>query len=281
MKFWKNLILCLVLLLAGALLTLSKLPDQKLHIVACNVGQGDGILIFKGTTQLLVDAGPDASIADCLSRHIPFWDRKIEMAVLTHPDADHYTGFLSILDSYELEKLVFSSLENSSSDFQALRDKLSVEATELLQADEDLDYKMGLIYLDIVYPDSDYKDYWDAENRNSNSVVFELKYNNFKALFTGDISPESIQKLLLLTKLDNIDYIKVPHHGSRNGLIEQLLKATKPEIGVISVGKNSFGHPHEEVLDLLKQYNVRVFRTDQKGSIEVITDGNSYKIMSN
>ena len=146
----------------------------------------------------------------------------------------------------------------------------------MLQADDDTDYKMGMIYLDIVYPDADYADYWDADNRNENSVVFELTYQNFEALFTGDISPRGIQKLLLTQDLDDVDYIKIPHHGSRNGLTEDLLKATNPKMAVISVGKNSFGHPHQEILDMLKAYNIKVFRTDEMGDVHVVTDGESY-----
>lgn len=276
MNLWKNIFLFLTLIFAAILLAIIKLPDSNLHIVACDVGQGDAILIYQGNTQILIDSGPDSSVMSCLSSHLPFWDRTLEVAILTHPEKDHYSGFIDITYSFKIEKFIYSSLENSSQRFQLLKDKLQIKAGELIQADEDRDIKVGMIYLDIVHPDADYKDFWDADNLNSNSVVFALKYRNFEALFTGDITPEAIQKLLLLQNFSEMDYIKIPHHGSRNGLTEHLLKATKPEVAVISVGKNSFGHPHQEILDMLKAYNMIVFRTDEMGDVHVVTDGEKY-----
>jgi beta-lactamase superfamily II metal-dependent hydrolase len=92
------LILAVVLVWSAAFVV----PDQKLHIVACDVGQGDGILLYLGQAQILVDGGPNGSIVGCLERHMPFWDRRIELVVLTHPQSDHYGGLINVFENYEV-----------------------------------------------------------------------------------------------------------------------------------------------------------------------------------
>ncbi len=105
-----------------------------------------------------------------------------------------------------------------------------------------------------------------------------LRLGEFDALFTGDIGPEIINKVIATGKIHDVEYIKIPHHGSKNGLIKELLDEASPEVAIISVGKNSFGHPHQETLDLLKEYDIQVKRTDKDGDVELISDGKNWWI---
>jgi beta-lactamase superfamily II metal-dependent hydrolase len=151
--------------------------------------------------------------------------------------------------------------------------------------------RSGLLYLDIVWPSSDFQvaagdiskgnilgAFTTKKDPNDFSVVANLRLGEFDALLTGDIGPQIISEIVQTGKVRDVEYIKIPHHGSKNGLTKELLEIVTPEVAVISVGKNSFGHPHREILDLLKEYDIQVKRTDENGDVEVISDGKSWWI---
>jgi competence protein ComEC len=117
-----------------------------------------------------------------------------------------------------------------------------------------------------------------SKDTNLYSVVYKLSFKQFSALFSGDMPPEVSDRLSTDSGIGDVDYIKIPHHGSVNGITEKLIKAIVPKIAVISVGKNPWSFPRQEVLDILAKYNVNVLRTDQKGDIELVTDGEKYWI---
>src|SRR5438046_2210377 len=95
--------------------------DGKLHVVFCDVGQGDGILITTPDSKhILVDSGPNKSIIDCLSRHMPFWERTIDLAILTHPHSDHYSGFYYVIQSYSITGFATENLKNKKAGFTEL-----------------------------------------------------------------------------------------------------------------------------------------------------------------
>lgn len=263
--------------------------DKDLHIIACDVGQGDAFLITRGSTQILVDGGPNKQVLSCLGNHMPFWDRNIEIIILSHPQADHYTGLIEVFDRFQVNTFITSEVDNDTQGFQVLKDKVVIEGSDILYAREDQVVRTNKISLDIVHP----TDTFIVSNANGNgkvlgakiasrnlndfSVVFNLHFDEFDALFTGDIGPDVIPEILSYSEINDIEYLKVPHHGSKNGLTESLLEMSKPEIAIISVGdKNRFGHPHGEVIDLLEDENVNILRTDLEGEVEVVTDGKKY-----
>jgi len=112
---------------------------------------------------------------------------------------------------------------------------------------------------------------------NSFSVIELLTYKNFKALFTGDSNFEQMNQVSNLAAY--IDFLKVPHHGSRFGLTSEILDILNPKVAAISVGKNNkYSHPTEFILDLLKSKNIKTLRTDQNGELEVVSDGKTWKV---
>lgn len=279
--FWKyflSFLLVINLLLIFAYFSF----DNNLKIIGCDVGQGDSFLIIKGNTQILIDGGPpNGKAVSCLSKHLPFWDNTIEMVVITHPQLDHFGGLIEVFEKYSVRLLLKNSLKVSTKEYRVLEDNVDLNSTQLISSIAAKSITIGLLSFDIVWPERDYfyqntttnNEDNSAENRetdvdlNNFSIVLKLTYKNHKALFTGDIGSAVINEIILTNKLEPVEYIKVPHHGSKNGLTEELLKTVNPKIAVIGVGKNQWGHPHKEVLELLKKYNVKVFRTDELGDV--------------
>lgn len=241
--------------------------DDRLKVIACDVGQGDAILIQKNFDQILIDGGPNNKVLDCLGKYMPFWDRKIELLILSHPDSDHGAGVVDVLNFYKVENMLTNKLDDpifSTQLVSVLQTKVGSEKAQVLYPSGTPSIRLGLIHLDILHPGVNLA----TDKTNDLSIVALLKYNGFEALFTGDIEDETSDELAKQLNGVDIDYLKVPHHGSKNGLSEKLLEATKPETAVISVGKdNRYGHPHAEVLAILNKYNLLIRRSDTEGDV--------------
>lgn len=288
---WKNIFLGLSLVLITIWMAVFAYPEKKLHLIACDVGQGDAILVVYGTTQILIDGGATNKVIDCLGTHMPFWDRKIEVVLLTHPQLDHFGGLSEVFKRFQVERFVATSLDSSSQAYQALISMVGGSGIQVLNPTTGMVIRSGLLHLDIVWPSSDFQiaagdvfegnilgAFTSKKDPNDFSVVANLRLGEFDALLTGDIGPKIISEIIRTGRVREVEYIKIPHHGSKNGLTKELLDVASPEIAVISVGKNSFGHPHREILDLLKDYGILVKRTDENGDVEVISDGKSWWI---
>ena len=289
MKAFKYIFGLFILILGLIGLSLGSTPDANLHLIACDVGQGDGILATYQSVQVLIDAGPGDGILECLSRHIPFWDRELELVILTHPQLDHYGGLIEVFRRYKIDTFLANGLDSSASSYQALKNAVGGSGARVLTPKEGMALRIGMIYLDILSPSqrllsqeaSDFQTnvlgaFTSKKDPNDFSIVAILRLGEFDALLTGDIGPAEIPEILAGGKVKDVEYIKVPHHGSKNGLTLELLEASSPEIAVISVGKNSYGHPSEETLKMLKDRGVRTLRTDEEGDIEVESDGLSF-----
>ena len=286
MNFWKYTVVLLFLTLSLAVIALLQLPDGNLHIIACNVGQGDAILITYGNTQILTDGGPDKSVLNCLGEYMPFWDRNIELVISTHPDSDHSTGLTDVIKNYNVGEILINPIDPGTSVYEVLKKQVGSHSIPIINPVEGMRLGGGLIYLDILNPSQtllDGANAVDAVSRlskyristatNLYSVVYRLSFRNFSGIFLGDAPPEVSDRLSVDTLVQGADYIKISHHGSTNGITLNLLKAVMPKIAVISVGKNSWGFPAPAILDMLATSGVKTLRTDQMGDIEVITDG--------
>jgi competence protein ComEC len=298
MKLWKNAFALLSLILAAVIIAIFNIPGSDLHIIACNVGQGDAVLIIYGTTQILTDGGPDKSVLTCLGKYMPYWDREIELVISTHPDSDHSTGLVSVLQNYQVDEILINPIDPGTQVYQALVSEVGGRGITVINPIAGMQLGIGLIYLDILNPtdrlineltiknpESNLTKYDISEKTNLYSIAYKLSFKEFNGLFLGDIPSEISDQLLVEQSISPVEYIKVPHHGSVNGLTDNLLKATVPkalpagrQVAIISVGKNPWGFPRPEILDMLSKYNIDVLRTDLAGDVEVITDGNEYWI---
>lgn len=230
-------------------------PDNRLHLIFCDVGQGDAVLITYSQTQILVDGGPDNKVLDCLSQYLPFWDRQLEAVFLTHPDDDHLTGILSVFKRYQV-KYFFSNFKIEG----------ILKAKPLQKGDK---VKIGPLQFLALWPD---KQEIASKDINENSLVLRLEFGQLKAFLAGDITQKIEEKI----SLEPADILKVAHHGSKNSTSEDFLAKIKPKLAVISVGENRFGHPSQEALERLFKSQVKVLRTDEQQDIEIVSDGREW-----
>jgi competence protein ComEC len=252
-------------------------PDNRLHVFCFDVGQGDAILIQKGQKQVLVDGGPDAeSICLELGDKLPFWDRTIELVILTHPEADHLTGLVEVLQRYEVNQVLANGQEcDSLVCGEWLRE---VEERDMERAVAGAGQRIELaedVYLEVLNPGAGLLQ-GTASDANNNSVVVRLVCGDFSLLLTGDIFEEAEQCLLDRRSTLSSVVLKVPHHGSATSSCLEFLNEVEPQVAVISVGaENEFGHPDPGVVERLVQVvgEDNLYLTSEHGTIELITDG--------
>lgn len=289
-KVFNNTVLVLLLIIAAAVwLAIASCPDNLLHIYFCDVGQGDAILIKTPQgRQILIDGGPDDRVLKCLSRALPFYDRSLDLVILTHPHADHLGGLIEVLRTYQIKKVISWQIPYRSADFREFVDLVrrknlpvwKVAAGDVLALDQQVEaevwYPLSNEQLSVLGAESASGasiDPYDGENINDSSIVLRLVCGDFETLLTGD-APETVQQLLLQQGMvKQSDVLKVAHQGAKDGLDEDFLKRVSPKLAVISVGKNNrYGHPHTETLEELKNAGVEIKRTDRDGTIEVVSD---------
>jgi competence protein ComEC len=250
-------------------------PDGKLHVVFLDVGQGDAIFIeTPGGVQMLVDGGPEGSVLlSELGRQMPFWDRSLDLVVLTHPDADHLSGLVPALERYGVRAVVARSVGHESDLVVAWEEVLAGEGVTLIrgEAGTRLDLSDG-VALEILHPGAELVMEEGQADNNDNSVVARLTYGEVAFLLTGDIEARVERALVRSDVYLHSTVLKVGHHGSESSSIQAFLDAVRPQVAVISVGQgNRFGHPAEDVLARLE--GMLVYRTDEDGTVAVSSDG--------
>ncbi len=279
-------------------------PDGKLHIVFCNVGQGDAVYIRtpKGS-DLLIDGGPNDKVLTCLGKYMPFYDRTIDLVLLSHPESDHITGLVSVIQRYNVRYFVIAPVRNENKVYQQLAaeiKKKNIQVKQLFQGDS---FFLDGVKLTVLWPekkwlsenisapvsvanDLDFLSHFNtssvlgfATDRSLNdfSYYFHLQYGLFDALFTGDGDSRVQDEIMSRVSLPDVELLKFPHHGSKYAVLDEFLDAIKPELAVISVGKNPWGHPTSEAIKQLTDRAIRIKRTDLDGNVEVVVDGKSWR----
>lgn len=285
-------------LICGAIIFLFTIATQVLgkdtKIVFCDVGQGDATYIrIKNSIDMLIDAGPDNSVLTCLGKYMPFYDHTIEIALLTHPDKDHLFGFVEVVKRYSIKTFFINPINKDSETFRsflkAAQDK-HISFTFPVQGDL---FKIAGVRLLFYWPTQSFIDNqirWSDDTiwgnplaeTNDFSFITLLQMGNQSILSTGDTSPSVLNTLsedpFFLSTVPDVSILKVPHHGSQNGLTRKFLELADPRVSMISVGKrNSYGHPSKSVLDMFEATNRIYLRTDKEGSIVFSTDGRTMK----
>ena len=272
MNFWKYILGFLTLISIAVWLAVFTYPDDKLHIIACDVGQGDAILATYGTTQILVDGGPDSSVVSCLGRHMPFWDRQVELLIVTHPQLDHFGGMVDVVRRYNVGQFLWNGQDANTEGWKTLRSELDNRKIPMNQLSSGYKIRYSNLHFDILHPDQDFI----GRDINEYSIINTISFGEFDVLLTGDIMPPATDIAAPLVR--PVEVLKVPHHGSKNGLTQLFLENAAPGLAVISVGeKNRYGHPSPETLQLLEESGIKILRTDRDGEVEVISDGKSWR----
>ncbi len=259
-----------------AWLAVYDLSGSELEIVFFDIGQGDAIFIETPQRHhILIDGGPSSIISEKLAREMPFWDRTIDLIILTHPEKDHLSGLIEVLKRYKVENVLWTGIVRNTSEYQAWLKLIKEEGSNVFEAKAGLGIKAGRAALDVLYPFENLAGR-EFENSNDTSIVNRLIFGENSFLFTGDIS-QSVETELA-DDLDS-DILKVSHHGSKTSTAKEFVEAVSPKIAVISSGRNnSYGHPHQETLETLADYDINVLRTDELGDIKIISDGKNYAV---
>jgi competence protein ComEC len=261
------------LILSG--LALRGMPDGRLHVAFLDVGQGDAILITTPAgRQILVDGGPSpAALTSALGKEMPFWDRSLDMLVMTHTDADHITGLAEVLDRYQVDRWLESGIPDQDPTYLACRKILAKKAIpdDQLRAGHWLDLGHG-IKLEVLHPPGELLSGTTAD-ANNNSLVLRLVWNDVEFLLAGDVEAPAEQYLMRSGQPLSACVLKVGHHGSAQSSTTDFLSAVSPSFAVISAGSgNAFGLPDEAVLQRLARYCAGcVLRTDEHGTVEFVT----------
>jgi competence protein ComEC len=257
-----------------------------------DVGQGDSILIKTQFGQnILIDGGPDNSVLGELGKKLSWWDRKIDLMILTHPHDDHVMGLIGVLQRYKVEKILYTGVTHTAPNYikwlETVRDQkipmVIIDRPQTINFGTDCD-------LDILYPNKPMLGQ-TISNLNNSSIVSLLNCSEKKFLFMGDAEVEVEKDLTPLSPLlirrgeasdsewGEVDILKVGHHGSDTSSGEDFLNMVKPKIAIIPVGKdNKFGHPSLRVIKRLERVGAEIYRTDLSGDIQILVKNNELLI---
>lgn len=228
--------------------------DKRVKVIVCDVGQGSGIIVKKGQTEMVIDTGAaNGKMAKCLGKHLLPWDKKLEIVIISHGDSDHSGGLAEVVKYYKIDQLWSGQRQG--------------EGNEQLNYTGDLRrgdvVRMGEIEFEVIWP----KEIRGVDN--DDSVMGVISYRDKRVLVTGDVSKIVEDELVWRKEVNSpVEVLIVSHHGSGEATSEEWLAAIKPQLAVISVGaKNRFGHPEKKVLERLQQAGVEVKRTDIDGEV--------------
>jgi len=245
-----------------------------------DVGQGDAIFIeLPDGRQILIDGGPNDKVVEKLNQVMPFWDRSIDIVIATHADADHITGLVPVLGHYDVGAIIWNGAEAGTKIFREFQEAMSGENAEVIVGKCCMQFALSQdIFFEILYPlNRAGSDPARLSGQNDFSIVIRFVYGDDSFLFTGDIERRAEYKIIEQNLNINSNVLKVAHHGSKTSSSELFLGKVSPKTAVISVGRdNSYGHPHEAILQRLVKYDIEIRRTDMEGDILILSNGNSF-----
>jgi len=278
------------LLLPALFLTWFGIPgicSRQLEVTFLDVGQGDAIFIrTPGGENILLDSGGKPAYMGAVEEVgdqvvVPFLKyrrvKKLDLAIISHPHEDHFGGLLAVIRSIPVDYLVTSKETSESEYYQELL-QLAKEkniSREIICKNDSI-FLGPALHFNVLGPPAELLR-GTSSDANNNSLVLQLNYKETSFLFTGDIEDAAIQSLLEETEVLESQVLKVPHHGGNIPNLPQLLEKVNPQAAVITVGKNSFGHPHQNTLQALQEKNVTVYRTDCHGAVTFRSNGCSWE----
>ncbi len=255
----------------------TKSSEKLLEVDFLDVGQGDSTLIKTPFGQnILIDGGPDDIVLDKLDKFLPWWDRTINLMILTHPHADHLDGLIYVLKHYKVEQILYTGVLHTTDDYLEWLNLIKENNIPL----KIIDCPQKIIlsknsYLQILYPFESFQNK-RVKNLNNTSIAGILVFKNAKFFIAGDIEEEVERELLKKYNNLNVDVFKANHHGSKTSNTDKFIDALNPRVVVFTVGKdNQFAFPHKEVFDRFRKRNIDIYRTDYDGDTTFYSDGNT------
>jgi len=245
---------------------LQPLRNLSVHII--DVGQGDSIFIYCDGENMLIDGGPGAANGKTDAYLKSYGITSLKYLIETHPHEDHIGGLPAVLGDIKAQTLIMPDATTNTSIFTDFLNIIKLKGLKAIKPVPGTKYSLGGGSFTILAPNTSYDDL------NNMSVVVRFVYKNNSVLFTGDCSKASEDDILKKGYELKSDVLKVGHHGSTTATTDAFLRAVKPSLAVISVGKNNiYKLPDSSTLTKLKTAGVKTLRTDQSGTIIIESDG--------
>lgn len=277
-------ILCIVLFISGCTLS----PHQqnntpvniktleggniKLHFI--DVGQADSILVEEGNKTMLVDAGNNDDYTTVVDYIKSQGISKLDVVIGTHAHEDHIGGLDKVIKTFDIDKIYLPKQQSTTKTYRDVLEAITLKGLKITAPVAGSTFKLNNADVSILAPNSQ-----KYEDLNNSSIVIRITYGNNSFLLTGDA--EDISESEILNKDFNVssDLLKVGHHGSNSSTTQKFLSKVNPKYAVISVGKdNTYGHPAKLTLEKLQSKGIKVYRTDESGTIIATSDGTNITI---
>ncbi|MFZ2621156.1 MAG: MBL fold metallo-hydrolase [Minisyncoccia bacterium] len=250
-----------------------------LTFAVLDIGQGDALFIESPTgTQVLVDGGPDKNLMKEISKVLPFYDRHIDMIVVTNPDQDHYSGFIPLLQKYKIDSILEPGTTNPNPAYKVLEDEIAEKniPKTIASRGQIIDLGGGA-YLRILFPDRDIS----GLSPNDGSIIMQLVYGDTSVMLQGDSTAKMEGYVMTLGEDLKSTILKIGHHGSRTSSTEEYVTKVSPQFAVISSGiNNQYGHPHKETLETLSKLKIPTLDTCVMGDIIFHSDGKVFSLQN-
>ncbi|MCK4259242.1 MAG: MBL fold metallo-hydrolase [Halanaerobiales bacterium] len=252
-------------------------PGMEVHFI--DVGQGDSILLHTSDgTDILIDGGYPDQGTKILIYIRRLGIKELDLVIGTHPHADHIGGLITVLSGISVKEVIDPGVVYPAGVFENYLITIQEEKIPFrtVLAGEKIITENSLLDIEVLAPFEDQLDYGD--DVNNVSIVLKVTYGDVKFLLTGDAGFDT-EDLFLVNNVDlESDILKVGHHGSKYSTSNIFLASVTPEVAIIQVGENSYGHPTEEVLERLKWKDVEIYRNDHHGTVVIHTDGKEYEV---
>ena len=252
-----------LLMVMLGLLVWKSWPSLRPEVVICDVGQGDGMIITQGFSQMVIDVGrANGAMADCLGSTLPFWDKEIEMLVITHADSDHSGGLKQVMEAYTVDTILTSEKTK-----EIIQQELSPSQLVLIATMGQV-WTWGVVQSEVMWPPPlATLPKAMTKSTNDTGIVLRLVFDNKDSVWMAADTGEKVEQMLVeMGKVKPTTVLKVSHHGSKYATTNRFVGILRPRYFVVSVGKNSYGHPSVEVLSRIEEFGGLLWRTDLQGT---------------
>ena len=276
MRFKKKFLSSVIALgLVVSNMFISNANSQQLEVHHIDVGQGESIYIeLPDGSDVLIDAGK-SNYGSTVVNYLKGQEKNIDIEYLiaTHPDADHVGGMSEVFKQLNVKNFIYpKDAPHDTKTWQNVLSLADAEGCNIKDSTPGTTFNIGGATMKFIQPSVDYSD------NNDDSVVTYLEYKNAEFLFTGDIEAEAETDMVTKGLVPNVDFMSIPHHGSKGSSTTSFVTKADPEYAIVSVGVNSYGHSTADALNKYTNIGAKVYRTDKLGNIVIKTDGNTATI---